>query len=202
MFGRPVPKEITEKRGEPVRYWGARAIFHPGTKRPIDLLPDRQNCKCAEGLVSKPLLDWLNTKGMKELQKMRAFKSLSSDSAEVVEFKDGEFTVQCSPNASYGYLYIGAWQYWPKNCRYEQKETDPKAKWSGDKSIPPIGSKIKASINGPWQGVVTGYFVELGYQGIEVDCTGHKRPAYYEKQDGDPKRVLFFGIDLTAVEDG
>ena len=38
MFGRPVPKEIIEKRGEPVRYWGARAIFHPGTKHPIDLL--------------------------------------------------------------------------------------------------------------------------------------------------------------------
>ena len=55
MFGRPVPKEIIEKRGEPVRYWGARAIFHPGTKHPIDLLPDRQGCKCADGLASKPL---------------------------------------------------------------------------------------------------------------------------------------------------
>ena len=75
MFGRPVPKEIVEKRGEPVRYWGARAIFHPGTKHPIDLLGDRQGCKCDEGLASKPLLDWLNTKGMKELQKMRAFNA-------------------------------------------------------------------------------------------------------------------------------
>ena len=100
MFGRPVPKEIVEKRGEPVRYWGARAIFHPGTKHPIDLLPDRQGCKCAEGLASKPLLDWLNTVGMKELQNMRAFKPLSSDSTEVVEFKDGQFTIQCCPNAS------------------------------------------------------------------------------------------------------
>ena len=74
MFGRPVPKEIAEKRGEPVRYWGARAIFHPGTKYLIDLLPDRQGCQCAEGLTSQPLLDWLNTVGMKELQNMRAFK--------------------------------------------------------------------------------------------------------------------------------
>ena len=39
MFGRPVPKEIIEKRGEPVRYWGARAIFHPGTKHPSTFLP-------------------------------------------------------------------------------------------------------------------------------------------------------------------
>ncbi len=90
MFGRPVPKEIVEKRGEPVRYWGARAIFHPGTKYPIDLLPDRQGCQCTEGLDSKPLLDWLNTVGMKGLQNMRAFKRLTSDSSEVVEFTDGD----------------------------------------------------------------------------------------------------------------
>jgi len=135
------------------------------------------------------------------LQKMRAFTRLSSDSAEVVEFKDGEFTIQCSPNASYGYLYVGAWQYWPEGCRYEQKTPDPTAKWSSDKfPVPAIGSKIQASINGRWEGVVTGYFVEHGYQGIEVDCSGHKRPAYYEKQGGDPKRVLFLGVDLTAVE--
>ena len=51
------------------------------------------------GLASKPLLDWLNTKGMKELQKMRAFTFLSGDSTEVVEFKDGQFTIQCCPNA-------------------------------------------------------------------------------------------------------
>ena len=201
MFGRPVPKEIIEKHGEPVRYWGARAIFHPGTKHPIDLLPGRQQCHPAEGLDSKPLLDWLNTKGMKELQNMRAFTRLSSVSAEVVEFKDDQFTIQCCPSASYGYLFIGAWQYWPKGCEYEQTETDPKTKWSSDKfPVPAIGSKIEASINGPWQGGVTGYFVEAGWQGIEVDCSKGRWPAYYERQGGDPKRVLFFGVDLTAVE--
>ena len=201
MFGRPVPKEIVEKRGEPVRYWGARAIFHPGTKHPIDLLPDRQGCHCAEGLASKPLLDWLNTKGIKELQKMRAFTFLSGDSTEVVEFKDGQFTIQCCPNASFGYLYLGAWQYWPDNCRYEQKEPDSTAKWSSVKfPVPAIGTRIKAAINGQWEGVVTGYFMEHGYQGIEVDCSQGKRPAFYEKQGGNPKRALFFGVDLTAVE--
>jgi hypothetical protein len=202
MFGRPVPQEIIEKRGEPIRYWGARAIFHPGTKHPIDLLPDRQACKCIDGLASKPLLEWLNTKGMKELQKLRAFKALSSDSAEVVEFKDGEFTIQGCPNGSYGYLYLGAWQFWPDGCKYEQKEADPTAKWSSDKfPVPAIGSKVKASINGPWQGVVTGYFVEHGFQGIEVDCSNGQWPDFYTtKNGGDPKRVLFFGVDLTAVD--
>ena len=33
MFGRPVPKEIIEKRGEPVRYWaqGPSSIPAPNT---------------------------------------------------------------------------------------------------------------------------------------------------------------------------
>ena len=203
MFGRPVPREIIEKRGEPVRYWGARAIFHPGTNYPIELLPDRQRRRCAEGLASKPLLDWVNSKGMKELQNTRAFKRLTSDSSEVVAFTDGEFTIQCCPNASYGYLYIGAWQYWPKDCLYEQKTPASTVKWSSDKfSVPVIGSKIKANFNGQWEGVVIGYFVEHGYQGIEVDCSQGKRPEFYQKQGGDPKRVLFFGVDLTAVENG
>ena len=33
-----------------------------------------------------------------------------------------------------------------------------------------------------------------GYQGIEVDCSKGKRPEFYEKQGGDPKRALFFGV--------
>ena len=202
MFGRPVPKEIIEKRGEPVRYWGARAIFHPGTKHPIDLLPDRQSCQSAEGLDAKPLLDWLNTKGMKELQNMRAFKRLTSDSTEVVEFKDGEFTIQCCPNASYGYLYIGAWQYWPDGASTSRRTPTPRRSGAATSFRPGHRPKIKAAINGQWEGVVTGYFVEHGYQGIEVDCTGQKRPAFYEKQGGDPKQVFFFGVDLTAVENG
>jgi len=132
---------------------------------------------------------------------MRAFKLLASDSSEVVEFKDSQFTIQCCPNGSYGYLYIGAWQYWPDGCRYEQREPDATAKWSSNTfPVPAIGSKIKATINGKWEGVVTGYFVEHGYQGVEVDCSGGKWPPFYKRNGSDPKRVLFFGVDLTAVE--
>lgn len=201
MFGRPVPKEIIEKRGEPVRYWGARAIFHPGTEHPIDLLPDRQGCKCADRLDAQPLVDWLNKVGLKELRNMRAFKNLSSDSDEMVEFKDGQFTIQCSPQRSFGYLYLGCWQYWSDGCKYEQKTADPTAKWSSDKFlVPAIGSKVKASMNGQWEGTVEAYFVEHGYQGIEVDCSAGKTPEFHKRQGGDAKRVLLFGVDLTAVE--
>ena len=132
---------------------------------------------------------------------MRAFTFLSGDSAEVVEYKDGQFTIQCSPNASFGYVYLGAWQYWPDGCRYEQTEPDLTAKWSSAKfPVPTIGARIKASINGQWEGVVTGYFVEHGYQGIEVDCSKGKRPDFHQKQGGNAKRVLFFGVDLTGME--
>ena len=110
---------------------------------------------------------------------MRAFTRLSSDSAEVVEFKDGEFTVQCCSKRQLRLpLYRGV-AVLAEGCRYEQKETDPKAKWSSDKfPIPAIGSKIKASINGQWKGVVTGYFVEHGYQGIEIDCSRASGPIF------------------------
>ena len=201
MFGRPVPKEIIEKRGEPVRYWGARAIFHPGTKHPIDLLPDRQGCQCAEGLASKPLLDWLNTVGMKELQNMRAFKSLSSRQHRGRRVQGraihGAVLAQRLLRLSlHRCLAVLAGE-----LPVRAEDPDSTAKWSSDKfPVPAIGAKVRAKINGQWEGVVTGYFVEHGYQGIEVDCSKGKRPEFYEKQGGNPKRALFFGVDLTAVE--
>jgi hypothetical protein len=196
MFGFPVPQEIVEKRGQPARYWGARAIFHPGMKYPIDLLPDRQSCECGS-LDPTPLINWVNKVGLKALQKLPAFRNLSADSRETVEFKDRQFTIQCCPNGSYGYLYIGAWQYWPENCQYEQKCPTADVKWSGKMEIPPIGAKVKCNINGRWEGVVTGYFVEHGYQGIECSCS--VVPEFFTRQGSDKKRVLFFGVDLTDV---
>jgi hypothetical protein len=35
---------------------------------------------------------------------------------------------------------------------------------------------------------------------IRIRCSQGKRPDFYQKQGGNPKRVLFFGVDLTAVE--
>jgi hypothetical protein len=196
MFGLSVPAEILKKQGKPVRYWGARAIFHPDTAYPIDLLPDRQGYQSDE-LDPKPLLDWLNKFGLPELKKLPTFKNLDTSSREVVEVKQGQFTLQASPQGSYGYLYIGAWQYWPEGCKYNQQQIDPTAKWSGKGPIPAIGDKIVALINGRWEGKVTGYFVEHGYQGIEVACT--KRPDWKAKQEPDDNHCLFFGIDLQQT---
>jgi hypothetical protein len=195
MFGLSIPAEIVEKLGQPARYWGARAIFHPGTDYPIDLLPDRQGYQ-SDALDPKPLLDWVNKFGLPELKKQRAFKNLDTSSREVVEVKDRQFTLLASPQGSYGYLYIGAWQYWPEGCKYNQKQPDPSAKWSGKGPIPTIDEEIVAHINGRWEGRVTGYFVEHGYQGIEVACT--KRPEWKVKQEPKNNQALFFGVDLAT----
>ena len=200
MFGRTVPKAILDECGEPVRYWGARAIFKPCDKYPIDLLPDWQSCQCQEGIDPKPLLVWIDTVGLKKLQAQPGFGRLTVDSVEVVEFKDKQFTIQCGPQGSFGYLYIGAWQYWPKNCKYEQLAPQSGLKWSGNFEIPQIGDQIKAAINGEWSGVVVKYFSEHGYQGIEVDCSKGKVPDFYIKQGGNPKRVLLFGVDFKEVK--
>jgi len=196
MFGIEVPKEIVLERGNPVRWYGARAIFH-NVDKTIEIVWDRQSSTHLNGLEINPLIDWFNSTGLPKLREL--VQDLSWDSNKVVEFKDRQFTLQASPNGSYGYLYIGVWQYWPEKCLYEQAELTPNVKWSGKLPIPKIGKQIKASMNGQWQGVVTAYFVECGYQGIEVDCSGKNgtTPEFYKKQHGNPKRVLLFGIDLT-----
>ena len=98
-FGLPMENVTT--------YWGARAIYQPSSKTnfmPIEILHDRQSC-----LGEKPdrdeLVAWLNTTGMPWL---KANCRMPSNSSERIEFKDGKFIIRATPNASYGYLYIGA----------------------------------------------------------------------------------------------
>jgi hypothetical protein len=195
MFGRSVPAELVKEKGRPARYWGARAIFRAGQ---IDLLPDRQSCDCGD-LDPQPLLDWINKVGFPELKKQRAFKTLSSDSDEVVEVRDKQFTLQASPQRSYGYLYIGVWQYWAEGCKYNQKQPDPSAKWTSPTfPVPAIGDEVVVAINGRWEGKVASYFVEHGYQGIEVACS--VRPDWKVKQAPDDKLCLFCGLELKEVK--
>jgi hypothetical protein len=60
----------------------------------------------------KPLVDslsaWINKKGLPFLRKES--RRLSSDESHVVTLDDGQFHIEASPQASYGYLYLRAWQ--------------------------------------------------------------------------------------------
>lgn len=117
-WGRPVPPGMEEKI---LVTWGARAIY---TGQAIDLLPDRQSWyaagfgKDADELsdtesklrrtTMRPLMDWVNKKGLAFLRKES--KRLFPDEIRVVSMDDGPFHIEASPQASYGYLYIRAWE--------------------------------------------------------------------------------------------
>lgn len=110
-WGRPVPKEMT---GKIAATWGARAIY---TGQQIDLLYDRQSwtpspddpdAKPEQAADRERLSSWINHKGLPFLRKEA--KRLYTDESRVVSLDDGAFHIEASPQASYGYLYIRAWE--------------------------------------------------------------------------------------------
>lgn len=109
MFGFPIPDSVT-----PVCYWGARAIYVcanyriKGSKDAIDLLGDRQTWKGDDEQAKADLLRWINKFGLPELRKWVATKCNGSSSRQLFTYHSGPYYLLASPNASYGYVYIGA----------------------------------------------------------------------------------------------
>jgi hypothetical protein len=88
--------------------WGARAIFKHGE---IDLLHDRMQMVGGDDQTRQELAAWINKTG---LPKVKALVSrLYGGDSDVVTFDDGRFHIEASPQASHGYLYIGAWKLEP-----------------------------------------------------------------------------------------
>lgn len=200
MFGLPVPKATVEGMGgAPARYWGARAILHSGRPPVIDIVPDRQQATAAEGLQTQPIVDWVNNTGLPRLKESAEFARLSPSSHETLEVRDKQFTLIASPRGSYGYLYLAAFQYSPAGTIYGAIAPDPSARWVSVAFAepPPVGALVTLDINGTWRGRVTGYFVEHGFQGIEVACS--QMPDWRMKRDPRDTSGYFFGPDLTEV---
>ena len=112
MFGYPSDVE------SPELFWGARAIFERGRlegygKRQkwippyIDLVHDRQSFVGQDHPRSEEFMGWLNKTALPALRKWA--EGVGLDSRAVFEFGNGLFALKASPNASYGYMYIGAW---------------------------------------------------------------------------------------------
>jgi hypothetical protein len=198
MFGFNMPEELLKRRGQPAFYWGARAIFTPGKKNPIDMLPDRQS-RMPEGVQHPILMPWLNSEAMpwliKEIDKQGIW--IDSDKVLVYHRSDAEnFTLMASPLSSHGYLYIGAWRYNPENCAYELKAPTEGKKWTGQ-TIPKIGDRVICKINTLGPGVVLDYFYEHGYQGVRVLLNDETRPEWHKKQNpGDPTAMVF-GAEIS-----
>lgn len=98
-FGRRAPDGA-------VRAWGARAIYQ---RQRIELLWDRQNWQPDE----KPPVefeDWINQIGLPWLRKTCTDRYITPDSSTVLLYEDGPYGIEASPQRSYGYLYIVAYE--------------------------------------------------------------------------------------------
>lgn len=114
MFGYPCDYE------KPELYWGARAIFESGRREGsgkkmkyvppyVDLVHDRQTFVGEDHPRKEVFLEWLNKVGLPAVRRWAA--DVSGDSQLKFAYMNQEFVIKASPNASYGYLYIGAWMH-------------------------------------------------------------------------------------------
>lgn len=91
--------------------WGARAILEEGGR--IDLLPDRQSwkgepCPKLARLVNKALP--ASRRRARELARQGQLDLGSSRTVVLHRDRESGLVVLANPNASYGYLYLVAWQ--------------------------------------------------------------------------------------------
>ncbi|MGO8747315.1 MAG: hypothetical protein ACLQNE_15120 [Thermoguttaceae bacterium] len=114
--------------------WGARAIFHPSAKLPLDILWDRQGHKYdrdTQKEAYRQFVTFINQSVLPKLQELAHYFAPSDDGKFLWHFEwphDSNMVVVAtgSPNASYGYFYIsvnlvpkeGAPEVvWPKGYR-------------------------------------------------------------------------------------
>jgi hypothetical protein len=71
--------------------------------------------------------------------------------------------------------------------------------WAGPVAPPPVGEKIKVSMNGLGNGDVVGYFSQEGYLGLRVQLDNP--PGWYVKQNkGNPVGHIF-GPEFKPLEE-
>jgi len=165
--------------------WGARAIFSNGN---IDLLYDRQTSRDA----GDAFLARVNAAlpGAREKAKELRFSSLAGDVSEVVTLSEAEgLVIKASTNASFGYLYLIAFDQVP--CLSEVPEG---LNWSGRTDPPTIGETVKCHLG---RGLVQGYFAEAGYLGVKVRLDNP--PAWFVKQNGRLCPACLFGTEVTCA---
>jgi len=105
------PSAIEFGRQPPVGYdgpaWGARAIYRG---RAVDILPNRQGFAGPEGKPREALLSWINRTALPKIRAMVKAQSLDGSTREVISFDSRGYHIEACPQASHGYLYLGAWE--------------------------------------------------------------------------------------------
>jgi hypothetical protein len=84
--------------------WLGRGIYDDRTYT-VSIPPDRQSAKDA-----KDLCRWLNNDGLRTLLQKLRLGAVRGSSDEVLFVDEGVFHLRASPNSSYGYLYMLAWE--------------------------------------------------------------------------------------------
>jgi hypothetical protein len=98
-FGRRAPETA-------VRAWGARAIYQ---SQRIELVWDRQSWQ-PDQKPPQEFEDWINEIGLPWLRQECKDLYLRGDSSDVLTKNDGPYTIEASPQRSFGYLYIVAYE--------------------------------------------------------------------------------------------
>ena len=191
MFGFPIPDEVIQEKGQPVRYWGCRAIDDRGR---LDILHDRITYHGNEGEI--PLPEWTNLPFVLWLQK-EAIPSIqqvypNKPEDEVISFTKGRYTYMARKAGEY--VYIGAWEYHIDGCEYDLQER-PSGKWTGTFD-PEIGDRVLIDFNSLGTGIVVSYFCEHGYRGVRVKLDN--QPLWHKNQ-GNPPYALVFGLELIPA---
>ena len=197
MYGLEVPKDVLNAHGEPVRYWGCRAIDQGGV---LDVVHDRityRGPKSDEQLPQDewqclPFVWWLNNTAMPKLR--ATLSSLPHEKVVVVDQKGQAFGLVV--RRAGGYAYVGAWEHHVGDNRYDLTEK-PKGEWSNPDFDPNIGDHVLVNFNGLGTGTVASYFVEHGYRGVRVKLD--QQPEWHQKQ-GQPPYALVFGAEIKAAQ--
>jgi hypothetical protein len=194
MFGLPVPQEITDTKGSPVRYWGCRAIDQGGT---LDIVHDRITYNGPEWDKALPLAErqglpfilWLNRVALPELRAQ--LPNLPYEQVITVCAEGRQCLVA---RRAGGYVYVGAWEHHTETCKYDMLHR-PEGRWSGTFD-PNLGDRVEITINGFGAGTVVSYFCEHGYRGVRVKLD--RQPKWHREQ-GQPPYALVFGAEIREV---
>lgn len=92
-------------RTDAIAFVGARTIFEHGD---VSFIPDRCSHQGEDNAINR-LSIWTVKKAMPELRKHIKRHGWKQDTREIFTFRDGQFLMEASPNASYGYLYISTY---------------------------------------------------------------------------------------------
>lgn len=190
-----------------IRAWTFRAIHNPYKRVYMDLLSDRQSWypgattdrefKAAVDSFIQVVRE--ETKTMKNQGSLKT-KRIAQNGVILTTF------VRESGGYLYGAFFETDDKFVPdasldgrdrKDCSYNLRSAPDGARWVSEHGIPNLGDHVLVTMNGLGKGVVTAYFAERGFLGVQVHL--FDPPEWYTKQH-DNYHVLVYGPEVIPCE--